>query len=102
MSTAGGAVPSWNRRGGELAWLAENAIWAAAVRTSASEFEAAGPRLVVRGEAIGADLSSGLVYYNRMYDLPPDSRRFLVAQRAGAGRNEMVYALNPGGGGPAR
>jgi len=28
-------------------------------------------------------------------------RRFLVAQRAGPGRNEMVYVLHPGGGGPA-
>jgi hypothetical protein len=102
VSTAGGAAPSWNRRGGELVWLAENAIWAAAVRTSGGEFEAGGPRLLVRGEAIGADLSSGLMYYNRMYDLAPDGRRFLVAQRVGAGRNEMVYVENPGAAGPAR
>jgi len=102
VSTAGGAAPCWNRRGGELVWLAENAIWAAAVRTAAGEFEAGGPRLVVRGEAIGADLSSGLATYNRMYDLSPDGRRFLVAQSAGAGRNEMVYVENPGGGGPPR
>jgi hypothetical protein len=102
VSTAGGAAPSWNRRGGELVWLSENAIWAAAVRTTGGEFEAGGPRLVVRGEAIGADLSSGLIYYNRMYDLAPEGRRFLVAQRAGPGRNQMVYVENAGGGAPAR
>jgi eukaryotic-like serine/threonine-protein kinase len=96
VSTGGGASPIWNRRGGELVWLADNAIWSAPVSTGGDNFEAGPPRLLLRGEAIGADLEGGLIFYSRMYDLASDGRHFLVARRVGEGRNEMVYVENPG------
>jgi Tol biopolymer transport system component len=98
VTSGGGASPIWNRQGGELVWLAGDAIWSAPVRTVDGGFEAGAPRLLLRGETIGADLSTGAIYYNRMYDLSGDGRRFLIARRLGPGRNEILYVENPGGG----
>jgi Tol biopolymer transport system component len=97
VSTGGGASPIWNRQGGELVWVADNAIWSAPASTADGSFEAGAPRLLVRGDAIGADLESGSIFYSRMLDLSNDGRSFLVAQSAGEGRNEIVYVENPGG-----
>jgi len=99
--TSGGATsPLWSKRGGELLWLADNSIWSAPVRTAGGDFEAGAPQLVLNGDALGADLTSGAIYYSRMYDLSSDGRTFALAQQAGEGRNEMVYVENPGGGTP--
>jgi serine/threonine-protein kinase len=65
VSTGGGVSPIWNRQGGELVWLADNAIWSAPVSTAGEGFEAGAPRLLLRGDAIGADLESGSIFYSR-------------------------------------
>ena len=98
VSAAGGASPIWNRRGGELIWAADDAIWSAPVRTERGEFAAGSPRILLRGDALGTDLVSGQIYYNRMYDLSTDGSRFLIAQSVVPERSEIVYVENPGGG----
>ena len=98
VSAAGGASPIWNRRGGELIWAADGAIWSAPVTTERGEFAAGSPRILLRGDALGTDLVSGAIYYNRMYDLSTDGSRFLIVQSVVPERNEIVYVENPGGG----
>ena len=62
--------------------------------SAAGELEAGEPRPVVRGEAIGADLSSGL-HYTRMYDLSPDGRRFLPDVPRGRSRGSAPSRAGP-------
>jgi hypothetical protein len=98
VSTAGGTSPVWNRRGGELIWLSGNAIWSAAVAGRGDELSFGVPRVLARGEPLGLELSLGRFFYNRTFDPAPDGSRFLVVQRVGEVRNQLVYVEHLAGG----
>jgi Tol biopolymer transport system component len=91
VSTDGGTSPVWNRRGGELVWISENALWSVAVAGKGDEIAFGAPRRLAVGTALGLELSLGRFFYNRTYDLAPDGSRFLVVQRAQPVRNAVVY-----------
>jgi Tol biopolymer transport system component/aminoglycoside phosphotransferase (APT) family kinase protein len=97
VSTGGGTSPIWNRGGGELLWLADNAIWSTRLAPSGTDFSFGEPRRIVSGEPLGLELSLGRFFYNRSYDLTPEGDRFLVMQRAKPARSEVVLVENPGG-----
>jgi Tol biopolymer transport system component len=70
ISSAGGTSPRWRRDGGELFYLAEGTLMAAAVRT-AQGFQFEPPRPLA-APAVGTE---GFL----PYDVAPDGRRFLMA-----------------------
>jgi hypothetical protein len=102
VSTGGGASPVWNRRGGELFWIADNQIWTAAVQRAGADFSVGSPRALAHGEPLGLELSLGRFFYKRTFDAAPDGERFLVVQRARPVRNEVIYGDRPGAAAPPR
>jgi hypothetical protein len=74
VSSEGGEMPLWSRKGKQLFWLWEEAMWAADVRMDGG-FATGKPRLLFKKP----QLDWGSV--NRSYDLSLDGRRFLMVKQ---------------------
>lgn len=82
VSTGGGTQPLWSRNGQELFYVTPNgeALMSAPV-SDTSSFKAGNPTKVVAAQRYLTVLSA-----NRMYDVPPDGRRFVMVKAAESDR----------------
>jgi eukaryotic-like serine/threonine-protein kinase len=80
VSTSGGLLPRWSRRGDELFYVEDHALMTVPVSTRAG-FRAGPPRRLFDGRAVGAGLWSFSPLI-ASYDPLPDGRGFVVARRA--------------------
>ena len=80
ISSSGGALPRWSRRGDELFYVEGNTLMAVAVSTRGG-FRASLPHRLFDAGAIGASLWNFSPLF-ASYDPMPDGRGFVVARRA--------------------
>ena len=92
VSTNGGALPRWSRRGDELFYVEGHALMAVPVSTRAG-FRAGPPRRLFDGSVIGAGLWSFSPLI-ASYDPMPDGRSFVVARRAEGPPATLVVVEN--------
>jgi Tol biopolymer transport system component len=92
VSTNGGALPRWSRRGDELFYVEDHALMAVPVSTRAG-FRAGSPRRLFDGSTFGAGLWSFSLLI-ASYDPMPDGRRFVVARRAAGPPATLVVVEN--------
>jgi Tol biopolymer transport system component len=92
ISSNGGALPRWSRRGDELFYVEGNALMAVSVSTHAG-FRASLPRRLFDAGVVGASLWNFSPLF-ASYDPMPDGRGFVVAQRAASPPPSLVVVEN--------
>jgi len=92
VSTSGGTLPRWSRRGDELFYVEGHSLMAVPVATRPG-FRAGPPRRLFDGSAIGANLWSFSPLI-ASYDPMPDGRGFVVARRATGPPASLVVVEN--------
>ncbi len=93
VSTAGGALPRWSRRGDELFYVEDHALMAVPVATRPA-FRAGTPVRLFDAAERGVILWS-FNQLNATYDPLPDGRRFVLSRgSAGAGPPSIVIVEN--------
>ena len=92
ISSSGGALPRWSRRGDELFYVEGNALMAVPVSTRAG-FRASLPRRLFDAEATGTSLWNFSPLF-ASYDPMPDGRGFVVARLAAGPRPSLVLVEN--------
>jgi eukaryotic-like serine/threonine-protein kinase len=92
VSVGGGRHASWNPRGGELFFVSGNDLMVVDVSLE-PRFRSGTPRRLFAGDAVGLNLVAterGLI--ERLYDVAPDGRRFVVVRGLGRGTSDLVLA----------
>jgi Tol biopolymer transport system component len=92
ISSSGGALPRWSRRGDELFYVEGNALMTVPVSTRAG-FRASLPRRLFDADAVGANLWNFSPLF-ASYDPMPDGRAFVVARRAAGPPPSLILVEN--------